>query len=287
VLLRFHLWLEDVEVERAQREPVSAHTFAPRAIARNLAMTAAATALGTRLFGQYGAGFGLDKARYNQMKKAAFLSLLPTITRVYKGADTLTNVIAKVRIYDQLGVKGFMTAEAAKWENFAQKDAFRGDAIALVVGDNQFDFIRVDILAPTGGGRFGTLGGNVLAGSASNEIDFDDVSSPAAIASNLLSIRLTYYYVMRVPFANWIIHNSWMAARVGQALMLGEATEQRTIEDHVNQYATDAGGMRVTGAASGELRKLRLLSLAGLHCLPISTTYTMRMQSNQFRKFMP
>ena len=45
VLLRFHLWLEDVEVERAQGEPVSAFTFAPRGIARCLAMTSAATAL--------------------------------------------------------------------------------------------------------------------------------------------------------------------------------------------------------------------------------------------------
>jgi hypothetical protein len=71
VLLRFHLWLEDVEVERAQAEPVSAHTFAPRGIARCLAMTSAATALGTRLFGQFGAGAGADKATVNQVKKAA------------------------------------------------------------------------------------------------------------------------------------------------------------------------------------------------------------------------
>jgi hypothetical protein len=71
VLLRFHLWLEDVEVERAQAEPVSARTFAPRGIARCLAMTSAATALGTRLFGQYGAGAGQDKATVNQVKKAA------------------------------------------------------------------------------------------------------------------------------------------------------------------------------------------------------------------------
>jgi hypothetical protein len=71
VLLRFHLWLEDVEVERAQAEPVSAHSFAPRGIARCLAMTSAATALGTRLFGQYGAGGGQDKATVNQVKKAA------------------------------------------------------------------------------------------------------------------------------------------------------------------------------------------------------------------------
>ena len=71
VLLRFHLWLEDVEVERSQAEPVSAHAFTPRGIARCLAMTSAATALGTRLFGEYGAGAGGDKATFNQAKKSA------------------------------------------------------------------------------------------------------------------------------------------------------------------------------------------------------------------------
>jgi hypothetical protein len=71
VLLRFHLWLEDVEVERAQPDPVSAHTFTPRGIARCLALTSAATALGTKLFGQFGEGAGKDKQQYNQVKKAA------------------------------------------------------------------------------------------------------------------------------------------------------------------------------------------------------------------------
>jgi hypothetical protein len=71
VLLRFHLWLEDVEVDRAQAEPVSAHSFTPRGIARCLAMTSAATALGTRLFGGFGGGAGKDKQAYNQVKKSA------------------------------------------------------------------------------------------------------------------------------------------------------------------------------------------------------------------------
>jgi hypothetical protein len=71
VLLRFHLWLEDVEVERAQKDPVSAHTFTPREIARCIALTSAATALGTKLFGQFGEGKGKDKQEYNQVKKAA------------------------------------------------------------------------------------------------------------------------------------------------------------------------------------------------------------------------
>ncbi|MFO0583426.1 MAG: hypothetical protein U0229_14240 [Anaeromyxobacter sp.] len=71
VLTRFHLWLEDVEVERSQAEPVSAFTFTPRGIARCLAVTSAATALGTRLFGDFGGGAGKDKSAYNQVKKAA------------------------------------------------------------------------------------------------------------------------------------------------------------------------------------------------------------------------
>lgn len=71
VLARFHLWLEAVEIERAQRDEVSSHAFPPRGITRSLAMTAAATALGTRLFGHFAEGRGVDKIAYNQVKKAA------------------------------------------------------------------------------------------------------------------------------------------------------------------------------------------------------------------------
>ncbi|MEI7706524.1 MAG: hypothetical protein WCK73_18210 [Deltaproteobacteria bacterium] len=71
VLGRFHLWLDDVQVDRSQAEPVSSHTFTPRGIARNLAVTAAATALGTKLYGGFGEGAGKDKYVYNQVKKGA------------------------------------------------------------------------------------------------------------------------------------------------------------------------------------------------------------------------
>ena len=50
---------------------VSSHSFAPRGITRCLAMTAATTALGTKLFGGYGEGAGKDKSAYNQVKKSA------------------------------------------------------------------------------------------------------------------------------------------------------------------------------------------------------------------------
>ena len=75
VLLRYHLWLEDVEIEREQELPVSAYSFAPRGIVRSVATTAAATALGTRLFGEFGGAKDpdkrADKQAYNQAKKAA------------------------------------------------------------------------------------------------------------------------------------------------------------------------------------------------------------------------
>jgi len=71
VLARFHLWLEDVEVERVENERGELHTFAPDRIRRCLATASAVTALGTRLFGRYGEGAGQEKAVVNQVKKAA------------------------------------------------------------------------------------------------------------------------------------------------------------------------------------------------------------------------
>jgi hypothetical protein len=72
VLGRFHLWLEDVEVHsdfeggRKQR-----FSFLPSRIESLMGMTAAVTALGTKLFGRYGDGKGEDKAELNVVKKDA------------------------------------------------------------------------------------------------------------------------------------------------------------------------------------------------------------------------
>jgi hypothetical protein len=74
LLLRFHLWLEDVEVEWRRGDPPGgpdSSEFAPGEIRRCLAMTAAVTALGTRLFAAFGAARNVDKATLNQVKKDA------------------------------------------------------------------------------------------------------------------------------------------------------------------------------------------------------------------------
>lgn len=70
ILGRFHLWLEDVDVEIERHgDAATRFSFLPRAIENLIAMTAAVTALGTRLYGRYGEGRGSGKAELNQIKK--------------------------------------------------------------------------------------------------------------------------------------------------------------------------------------------------------------------------
>ena len=73
LLLRFHLWLEDIEVDwrPGSTSGYEAFDFVPSDIRRSLAMTAAVTALGTKLFARFGEGKGADKQTLNQVKKDA------------------------------------------------------------------------------------------------------------------------------------------------------------------------------------------------------------------------
>jgi len=75
LLGRFHLWLEDVEVEWIQGLPrkqlMDSISFVDAKMERMFMMTAAVTALGTQLFGRYGEGRNLDKKGLNQVKKDA------------------------------------------------------------------------------------------------------------------------------------------------------------------------------------------------------------------------
>jgi hypothetical protein len=75
ILGRFHLWLEDVEVAWTRGRPAKEFTsdisFMEGSMERLFAVTGAVTALGTRLFGRYGAGKELDKSGLNQAKKDA------------------------------------------------------------------------------------------------------------------------------------------------------------------------------------------------------------------------
>lgn len=75
ILGRFHLWLEDVEIEwmrgKAEKELSTDISFLGGNLERLFAMTGAVTALGTQLFGRFGEGANQDKEGFNQAKKDA------------------------------------------------------------------------------------------------------------------------------------------------------------------------------------------------------------------------
>lgn len=75
ILGRLHLWLEDVGIEwikgEGDDELNDSISFADPRTERMLAMTSAVTALGTKLFGRFGEGAGLEKQDLNQVKKDA------------------------------------------------------------------------------------------------------------------------------------------------------------------------------------------------------------------------
>ncbi|MEZ4651664.1 MAG: hypothetical protein R3E97_23250 [Candidatus Eisenbacteria bacterium] len=71
VLGRFHVWLEDVEVEWIEGTPEREASFVGPSLEKALMVSTAVTALGTRLYGRYGEGKGQDKGTVNRVKKDA------------------------------------------------------------------------------------------------------------------------------------------------------------------------------------------------------------------------
>jgi hypothetical protein len=71
ILGRFHLWLEDVELQWNGDSITDGISFVGGSLERAFIMAAAVTALGTKLFGRWGEGAGLDKAGINRVKKDA------------------------------------------------------------------------------------------------------------------------------------------------------------------------------------------------------------------------
>jgi hypothetical protein len=75
ILGRMHLWLEDVDVEWIRGRPTPEFSkdisFLGGRMERLMVMTAAVTALGTRLFGRFGEGRDREKSHLNRVKKDA------------------------------------------------------------------------------------------------------------------------------------------------------------------------------------------------------------------------
>lgn len=132
-----------------------------------------------------------------------------------------------------------------------------------------------------------------------NELDFDD---PSQAAKNLLTVRVRVLYELKIPFANLFIFESWLAGlggrqvrsglypykkySAGGALPVQEITARLAAEAAAAKWETETCA-RTGVSADLAIRLLPLAARAGKYFLPLSATYTMRMQSNPFKKHLP
>jgi hypothetical protein len=124
------------------------------------------------------------------------------------------------------------------------------------------------------------------------EIDFDDVR-PGATEATLLSLQIRWLYELKVPFANKMIQTIWMAAKAGLLQAWGgwDLTGPRL----GRQAGPDASAASRAAAASLTVSDgtpegvpvavLAAAARAGRYYLPVGAFYTMRMQSNPYRKW--
>ncbi len=150
--------------------------------------------------------------------------------------------------------------------------------------------VRVFVWSPTDAAF--TQFGQQLNGK---ELDFDDVR-PAVLPHTLLSLQVRYLYEMKVPFANKLVQTIWMASRLGRAGGLrtwqgwdltGPKLGSQKGPDAVAVARAMALGHNVPdGTPEGvNLAGLSLLGNTGHYFMPVDAWYSMRMQSNPYRRW--
>ncbi len=142
--------------------------------------------------------------------------------------------------------------------------------------------LRVKVLNPKGSeleGLFKTYG--VYSASARKshpqEIDFDDVRDRRVIAANLLTVQVTYFYEMRIPFANQFIHGWFLGMQYLDDLRGVQFDNQQAPGGmSESRYLQTRGMMR-----GGDIARIaQLAAERRIYVVPLVANYTMRMQSN-------
>ncbi|RKH49160.1 pilus assembly protein [Corallococcus sp. AB049A] len=191
------------------------------------------------------------------MERAAYMALVPTLGPPRTGgrgrADTLVNAMD---VHDAYTL----------WHPDVNQ-YFPGSPLKRVL---------VEVLNPEPGklnGLFSTYGSHL----GGKEIDFDDYRDATVIEANLLSVRVTYFYELRIPFANWQLHSFYMGREVlGQLKGVGFLTQKAPGGGSASQYLEQDGASR----GNAYFKELARLAGAQTYAIPIVATSTMRMQSN-------
>lgn len=239
-----------------------------------------------------------------KMEGAARVSLAPTVV--------------KSSLYPGLVNGGIRQGDTGLADLGLHIEAMRlADAASGALG---IPLIRIDTVHPNAS-EFGAV---ASLGPSQNELEFDDVGYYKGNSAGgqkdgffgnesyrkalQLTIRVRYLYEMRIPFADWIIQTCWLAALAPSYLQVTGALGRESagvaglgaknaVNGGNNSTTTDelaaAAAVISPGAGNGkpivskfDFAKLVLARQNGWYLFPLSASYTMRMQSNFYRKHL-
>jgi hypothetical protein len=230
--------------------------------------------------------WNMDKHR---MISAAVITLLPT----FAATDTIAGANDP-----ELGRRPGILETWAKMKILTMGSAYLSKVFSALGGQGNVDMIHVEILNPTQ---------DMFGGKP--EIHFDDFlvgndqlsRNKKLREATRLTIRLRYLYWMRIPFANWIIHMAWLANEAGiqlsgpidqPAIRVGVGPISGSIKGEARDLAIGAKVKDSTRPFSEENRTSLFRTLwalgnyADMYFIPMYSTYTMRMQSNPYKKHL-
>ncbi|RKH43281.1 TadE/TadG family type IV pilus assembly protein [Corallococcus sicarius] len=198
------------------------------------------------------------------MKKAAFVAVLPTLgpPKASSGGapatgrvDTLLNL---ARVNDAY------TDPKLVREN----QTFQDQGADL-------ERLRVEVLNPRRS-QLPTLFASYGSHMQGRELDYDDIRNAQVIEANLLTVRVTYFYEMRIPFANWQLHAFYMGREFLNDIRGGpNFTTQHVGGGSPTKYLEAKGASR-----DADHQKISTLAGNRTFVIPVIATYSMRMQSN-------
>jgi len=226
-----------------------------------------------------------------RMRDAALVALLPTLGRT-DALPGLARTWTRARLQDEM-------LRRLPWPT-------RDSVVpAAVNGAPLFGLVRVDTVNPSWYSPVRSVW-KLRSATAWRELDFDgpdgypqvpaletklarffnlalpDDAEEVYRKATVLSVRVRYWYELRVPFANWVIFTAWWAANAG--VTLGGAIYQPTKVtapvrglEHQRGYAT---------LYRQEMSVLWGLATGRRYFLPLTATYSLRMQSNFYFKWL-
>ena len=237
------------------------------------------------------------------MENAAIISLMPTYEGLFEESDLgnpmqlLKRILQRALLYqvnrrlpqaidllkngagniiNQLGLPGQAQDELTGNVNDLLDEAERQadqalqTAITGALGkDNTDTLVQVTTLNPTTG-DFGQRG---------RELDFDDFSNRDATR---LTIQVRYLYYMRIPFANWVMHQAWLAGRSGQELYGAIWNPQADAQGETG--FRNVAEVQPYGFGDSIYQRIEALADQQVYMIPLYATYTMRMQSNPYKQ---